>query len=63
MTVAVLNALLRPLLADALPDWIEPRWFASTDELLELAPGAEIGWFDTYDMPARVEAVSRAGMS
>jgi phosphoglycerate dehydrogenase-like enzyme len=47
--VAVLNAMTRPLLEPRLPDWIEPRWFAGTDELLALAPEAEIGWFDAFD--------------
>ncbi len=61
MTVAVLNAILRPMLADILPDWVEPRWFENSEQLLALAPDAEIGWFDTYDMPATYEAARRAG--
>ena len=60
-TVAVLNAMLRPLLEHRLPDWVEPRWFAGNEELLALAPEAEIGWFDTYDFPATSEAARRAG--
>lgn len=60
MTVAVLNGLLRPLLEGRLPEWIEPRWFMSTEDLLALAPEAEIGWFDTYDLPARAESARRA---
>jgi len=61
MTVLVASAMIRPLLEAWLPDWIEPRWFRSTEELLELAPGAEIGWFDTYRKPDMAEAVRRAG--
>jgi len=60
MTVAVLNGLIRPLLEGRLPDWVEPRWFITTEELLALAPEAEIGWFDTYDLPARAESARRA---
>jgi phosphoglycerate dehydrogenase-like enzyme len=48
-TIAVMNAMARPLLEPRLPDWIEPRWFSSSDELLALAPEAEIGWFDAFD--------------
>lgn len=60
MTIAVINGLIRPLLDGRLPDWVEPRWFMSTEELLDLAPEAEIGWFDTYDLPARSESARRA---
>ena len=60
-TVAVLNAMLRPLLEHKLPGWVEPRWFAGKEELLALSPEAEIGWFDTYDFPATSEAARRAG--
>ena len=56
MTVTVLNAMLRQMLESQLPDWVEPRWFASTKELHALAPEAEIGWFDSYDFPASYEA-------
>lgn len=58
-TVVALNALLRPLVESGLPDWAEPRWFASTEELLAIAPEAKIGWFDTYDSPAIGEAALR----
>ena len=60
MTVAVFNAMIRPLLAPRLPDWVEPHWFASGDELMALAPGAEIGWFDSYDfaLPPRAAAAA-----
>jgi phosphoglycerate dehydrogenase-like enzyme len=60
MTIAVFNAMLRPLIEERLPDWLEPRWFASTEELYALAPEAEIGWFDTFDLPARAESARRA---
>ena len=60
MTIAVLNAILRPMLDARLPDWLEPRYFESTQQLLELAPEAEIAWFDTHDVPATYEATRRA---
>jgi len=59
MTVAVINGLIRPLLEHRLPEWVEPRWFMSTDELLELAPAAEIGWFDSYEDGA-IEAAAQS---
>lgn len=62
MTVAVLSALLRPLIEDRLPDWIEPHWFMTPDEALSLAPMAEIGWFDMNDktqMPPIISAATQ----
>ncbi len=60
MTVTVLNAFLKPFLEGKMPDWVEPHWFDNTDALYVLAPQAEIGWFDGYDLPATYEAVKRA---
>ena len=45
----VAAALFRPLLEPHLPDWVEPHWFATKQEALELAPLADIGWFDVHD--------------
>ncbi|HVR91516.1 MAG TPA: D-2-hydroxyacid dehydrogenase [Novosphingobium sp.] len=59
-TVAVLSALARPLIEPRLPEWIEPRWFATTEELFDLAPEAEIGWFDLYKKEDMAEAMRRA---
>lgn len=61
MTVAVINALVRPLIEARLPDWIEPRWFATREALYALAPDAEIGWFDSFDLESTYEAARRAG--
>lgn len=60
MTVAVLNAMLKPLLADRLPDWLDVRWYASKAEALELAPLAEIGWFDMHAKEDMVSAITAA---
>ena len=59
MTIAVLSALARPLIEPRLPAWVEPRWFATTEELFELAPEAEIGWFDLYKKEDMAEAMRR----
>lgn len=56
MTVTVLNAHGRSLLEGRLPHWVEPRWFGSPEDLLALAPDAEIGWFDTFDFGHAVKA-------
>src|SRR5688572_8712839 len=61
-TVTVLSGLIRPLVENRLPDWIEPRFFQSKEEAMELAPAAEIGWFDMYDkrdMAAAIAAASK----
>ena len=60
MTIAVLSSLIRAAIEPHLPDWVEPRWFASTDELMEHVGEAEIGWFDLYDKEPMAEAVKRA---
>ena len=60
MTIAVLNQFVRPLLEPHLPDWVEPRWFTTTEQLYALAPHAEVGWFDSFDLPSTYEATRRA---
>lgn len=61
-TVTVLSGLIRPLVENRLPDWVEPRFFMSKEEAMELAPEAEIGWFDMYekrDMAAAITLATR----
>ncbi|MDP3551724.1 MAG: D-2-hydroxyacid dehydrogenase [Novosphingobium sp.] len=60
MTVLVMNAMAAPLVEGRLPDWIEPRFFRSADELFELAPHAEIGWFDLYQPGGMDKAIRLA---
>ena len=60
MTKLVVSAMARPLLEPRLPDWVEPLWFTSTEQLFELAPLAEIGWMDLYKKDDMAEAVRRA---
>lgn len=62
MTVIVLNALLKPLIEDSLPDWADVRWYKSKEEAFALAPEAEIGWFDMHskeDMARAFELATR----
>ena len=60
-TIAVLSAMARPLIEPRLPDWVDARWFTTTEELFDLAPEAEIGWFDLYKKSDMAEAMRRAG--
>ena len=62
MTVAVLNAMLKPLLEARLPGWVEVQWYGSKEEACALAPRAEIGWFDMYakaDMAHTIEQATQ----
>jgi len=59
-TVTVLSGLVRPLVENRLPDWVEPRFFQSKDEAMALAPAAEIGWFDMYDKKDMAAAIGAA---
>ncbi|MFM7028667.1 MAG: D-2-hydroxyacid dehydrogenase [Chakrabartia sp.] len=60
MTIAVMSALIRPLIEAQLPDDIDVRWFMTKDEAMALAPLAEIGWFDMYDKADMAAAISAA---
>jgi len=60
MTVAVLPERFRPLLEGRLPPGIEPRWWATPDELEALAPEARIGWFDLFEKPPALRALESA---
>jgi phosphoglycerate dehydrogenase-like enzyme len=59
-TVVVVNAMVAPLLAGRVPDWVDLRSFSSTEELHDLAPLAEIGWFDLYKVAAMAGAIGAA---
>lgn len=58
--IAVLPGIARGLLADALPDWVEPHFFMTKEEAIALAPQAEIGWFDMYDKGDMAKAIANA---
>jgi phosphoglycerate dehydrogenase-like enzyme len=51
-----MRALVEPLL----PSWIEARWWNSHEELVALAPEAEIGWFDLHYKPPVLASVAAA---
>ncbi len=60
MTKAVLSAMIRPLVEPRLPEWIEPLWFASKEQALEMAPEARIGWFDLNEKQPMIEIAHAA---
>lgn len=60
MTVAVMSGMIRPLLEAQLPTDLDVRWFMSTEQALELAPLAEIGWFDLNDKAEMFKIISAA---
>jgi phosphoglycerate dehydrogenase-like enzyme len=60
MTIAVMSGLIRPLLEPQLPADLDVRWFMSTEEALELAPLADIGWFDLNDKAEMFKIISAA---
>ena len=60
MTIAVMSGLIRPLLEAQLPADLDVRWFMSTEQALELAPLADIGWFDLNDKAEMFKIISAA---
>ncbi|MFZ1742242.1 MAG: NAD(P)-dependent oxidoreductase, partial [Pontixanthobacter sp.] len=60
MTIAVLSGLIRPMVEPYLPESVEAHFYTSIEEMHELAPKAEIGWFDLEDQAPMIEAVKRA---
>ncbi len=60
MTIAIMSGLIRPLLEPQLPADLDVRWFMSTEQALELAPLAEIGWFDLNDKAEMIKIISAA---
>ncbi|MFM9851677.1 MAG: D-2-hydroxyacid dehydrogenase [Sphingomonadaceae bacterium] len=57
---AALPFLVRGLIEDKLPDWIDVRWFATKEQAFAVGPGAEIGWFDMYDKADMAAAIANA---
>lgn len=58
--IAVLPGIAQGLLAETLPDWVEPHFFMNKEEAFDLAPRAEIGWFDMYDKGDMTKAIALA---
>ena len=57
---AVLPGMIRPLMESRLPDDLNVAWFQSAEEAVALAPKAEIGWFDLFDLAAMNSAIAAA---
>lgn len=60
MTAAVINAKSRALLEGRLPVGVEPLWFESDAQLLQLAPRAEIAWLDPVSPAIAAEFIAAA---
>ncbi|MEP6971073.1 MAG: D-2-hydroxyacid dehydrogenase [Betaproteobacteria bacterium] len=58
--VATLPASVRQHLDALVPPWLQIRWWSTKQEALALAPGAEIGWFDMFDLNGMAAAVVAA---
>ena len=56
---AAMASLVRPLVEPHCDD-LDVTWFTSTEEAMEIAPHAEIGWFDMYDKEKMAEIISAA---
>ncbi|WP_353229268.1 D-2-hydroxyacid dehydrogenase [Novosphingobium sp.] len=48
------------MLAGRVPEWVDLRGFATTAELMELAPLADIGWFDLHKPAPMADAIRLA---
>jgi phosphoglycerate dehydrogenase-like enzyme len=60
LTIAVLPARAQALLEERLPGWVDARWWSTPEQLVELAPQAEIGWFDLHVKPPALRAIALA---
>ncbi len=56
---AAMASLVRPMVEQHCDD-LDVTWFTSTEEALEIAPHAEIGWFDMYDKEKMAEVITAA---
>ena len=56
----MLPASFQPMLEARLPSQMQPLWWKTPDELEQLAPRAEIGWFDLFAKPSALRALASA---
>ena len=56
---AAMASLVRPLIEQYCGD-LDVTWFNTTEEAMEIAPHAEIGWFDMYDKDKMANVISAA---
>lgn len=57
---AVLPERVRASLDGRLPHWLAVHWWSKPEELVDLAPLAEIGWFDLHQKAAPLQAIAAA---
>ncbi len=57
--IAAMASLVRPLVEPHC-DGLDVTWFTSTEEAMEIAPHAEIGWFDMYDKEKMAQVLGAA---
>jgi phosphoglycerate dehydrogenase-like enzyme len=43
-----------------LPEWLEVHWWHDPEEMVALAPQAEIGWFDLHEKPPVLQSIEIA---
>jgi phosphoglycerate dehydrogenase-like enzyme len=60
MTIALFSGLIRPILEPQLPGGLETLWFTSTEQAIELAPRADIGWCDLNSKQDMFRIISAA---
>ncbi|MXO58589.1 D-2-hydroxyacid dehydrogenase [Altererythrobacter salegens] len=60
MTRAVIPSFHRQVLDGRLPDWLEAEWWHDPEEMVALAPNAEIGWFDLHQKPPVLQSIALA---
>ncbi len=56
---AAMASLVRPLVEPFCDD-LDVTWFTTTEEAMEIAPHAEIGWFDMYDKDKMAKIITAA---
>ncbi|MXO64269.1 D-2-hydroxyacid dehydrogenase [Altericroceibacterium endophyticum] len=57
---AVLPAICRSQIEGNLPEAIEPLWYDTPEQMVDLAPRADIGWFDQQDKQPMIAAIRLA---
>lgn len=57
--IAAMASLVRPMIEPHCGD-LDVTWFTSTEEAIEIAPHAEVGWFDMYDKEKMAQVLSAA---
>lgn len=57
--IAAMASLVRPMIEPHCGD-LDVTWFTSTEEAIEIAPHAEIGWFDMYDKEKMAQVLGAA---